>query len=346
MKCSCRKKMKRVERRGTIDQAAALLQQSQAQAQAQAAASVHHTNSLSAATSLSGHPNRPSPPQRQDTIIAEESQRSDRDRGGTQMLSPQSTRHSHSGHSGHHARQSDSRSRSPVPDISRGHPQGSSSAAPPSNGSNRPASHRRPPTPPYITSLSSRDQERTGYPNSTGATNGAPRGGSGSRSSSLGDEHDDLLALAEGDGDGDGDGERDEIDADVDGDLDVDAEIARTLPSGSPPNTKHHHPQQNGSPVKILVNGSNVSGNATTTSRGGNSGSYANGNGVAHHGYGHGRDPVHDKLSSSRSTVVTAADALMDVEDEEADADAEVDPDADIIDAVDAAANGRMKEED
>lgn len=104
-----------------------------------------------------------------------------------------------------------------------------------------PYQHRRLPTPPYINSISTKEQQQYG---------------------SGGTSNDDGDADADGDGDGDADQDADadadadpDADADGDGEFDVDGELVGTLPPGgasvhstpatlSPKGQKQGHPQQ------------------------------------------------------------------------------------------------------
>lgn len=182
--------MKRVERRGTLD------------GQAAAQAMAHHA--------ANPHMHVTQPARRQDTLLVD-----DRTTRGQPTLLFSGTRLSYS-YEGSASRPGSGHGISAQTPVERP----SSSAA---------AGHRRPPTPPYITSISTREQYASGSQGTSG------------------DE--------DGDGEGDGDGE-----------MDVDAELARTLPSSEARGARRAPQGSPGSksPSERLTNGS-ASGSLTSS---------------------------------------------------------------------------------
>lgn len=421
----CRKKMKRVERRGTIDQAAshavlaqthtALMQhqqnhqaaqQAQAQAQSQSqsqqavpatvinpagpGAGVPQMHARASHTQTQPYGQAAQQQQQQvgmargDTMIIDRERDRERDRREerTQLLSPRPTlaaARERGEYTARGGRAAPSRAHSPLAERSTYHERGSArthhtpaNAAHLLHAQSQPqpqpqpqgsGSGRRPPTPPYINSISTREQQAYG-------------------SGSVGDNGEDELV--DGDAEGEGEGE---------GELDVDAEIVRTLPSStererggremarSPGTTSTTASVGSGGSPR--VNGAKAAALASSALHPGANGRYAsassaNGNGYGaskhthehahngqHHAHALGHGSAHLRYSNTRGgerdrdsmdidrelEMELDGDADADA-DGDVDADADADADAELLDAVDAAAatasagGGRMKEED
>lgn len=323
----CRKKMKRVERRGTVDGSQNVAARNSMIHNAVPPQPIAPAVTRPPVTS-GAHSARVTPPHRTDTLIVGESQGSSRGTGGsiggerTQMLSTRDSSYAAYGRGGTGHGAGQSRSHSPAPIVDRAYAErerrdlererererdrdrvvtSSSRSAP---------QHRRAPTPPYINSISTREQNR-----------------SGSRGSSAMEDDGD-------DGEGDGDNEVD----------DVDAEIARTLPDGG-----SRSGSGSGSGTASVNGSASPKDRLNGTSRVNNGGNHH-----AHHQSHHANGTAHlshlataavnggpvglDK-SKNGSGRGRAAPADMDVDGED-----EVDPEADLLDAVDA--TEKMKQED